>query len=105
VSHAPRPPFFDSFLRCFTLRFSFRDLPTFLTLCWFGDLSATVTPLVGDVIVGDVQITNRERPPVRSYDFEGQLSHLDPHVNHNRDEHRDTPPNRCPHWELQFLAL
>jgi hypothetical protein len=31
-----------------------------LTLCWFGDLSATVTPLVGDVILGDVENTDCE---------------------------------------------
>jgi hypothetical protein len=58
------------------LRFSFNDLPAFLTLCWFGDLSAIVTPLVGDVIVGGVEITRCERPPMRPFDFEGQLSHL-----------------------------
>jgi hypothetical protein len=56
-------PFFDSFLMCFSLRFSFSDLPTFLTLCWFGDLSATLSPPVGDVTVGDVEITDYERPP------------------------------------------
>jgi len=67
-----------------------QGLTDLLTLCWFGDLSATVTPLVGDVIVGDVQITNRERPPVRSYDFEGHSLIWILIVNHNRDEHRDT---------------
>ena len=56
-------PFFDSFLMCFSLRFSFSDLPTFLALCWFGDLSAMLSPPVGDVTVGDVEIPDYERPP------------------------------------------
>ena len=33
VPHPGRIPFFDSFLACFSLRFSFSDLPTFLALC------------------------------------------------------------------------
>jgi hypothetical protein len=39
------------------LRFSFSDLPAFLALCWCGDFSAIIAPLVGDVIVGGVKIT------------------------------------------------
>ena len=31
--YAPSEPFFDSFLACFSVRFSFSDLPTFLALC------------------------------------------------------------------------
>jgi hypothetical protein len=79
VSHVPRIPFFDSFLRCFSLRFSFSDFPTFLTLCWFGDLSATVTPPVGNLIVGDVEIADCERPSSGPQDLEGQLPYMDPH--------------------------
>jgi len=71
-------PFFDSFLTCFSLRFSFSDLPTFLVLCCFGDLSATVTPPVGDITIGDVVISDCPRPPVRPHDLEEQPSRLDP---------------------------
>jgi hypothetical protein len=72
-------PLFDSFLLCFSLRFSFSDLPTFLTLCWFGDLSATLTPPVGDAVVGDVEITDCESRPTKPCGFDGQFSHFNPH--------------------------
>ncbi len=44
---SPKKPRFVSRLACFSLRFSFSDLPTFLVLCRWGDLSATSTPLLG----------------------------------------------------------
>ena len=79
VPYSPRRPFFDSFLACFSLRFTFSDLPTFLALCCLGDFSAIVTPLAGDVIVGGVEITLCERLQMKSLDFEGLLSRLGSH--------------------------
>lgn len=32
-SYSGRSPFFESFFACFSFRFSFSDLPTFLELC------------------------------------------------------------------------
>lgn len=39
-------PFFSSRLAFLSKRFSFNVFPTFLVLCWFGDLSAIAAPLV-----------------------------------------------------------
>jgi hypothetical protein len=73
VRYEPAMPFFESFLTCFSVRFSFSDLPTFLMLCCFGDLSATVTPPVGDATIGDVEISDFPRLPKSSYDLAGAL--------------------------------
>ncbi len=77
MAHSRRP-FFDSFLACFSLRFSLSDLPTFLALCWCGDFSAMVTPLAGDVIVGGVETPIRERP-IKSFDSSRQHSDVGSH--------------------------
>jgi len=61
--------FFASFLVCFSLRFSFNDFPTFFVLCWFGDLSAMVDPLVVGVVVRDVEISSSEQLQAKASDF------------------------------------
>jgi len=58
VRYSLMMPFFDSFFTCFSFRFSFSDLPTFLALCWCGDFSPIVVPHVGGVIVGDADTTD-----------------------------------------------
>jgi hypothetical protein len=76
-NYSPRRFFFTAFFACLSFRFSFSDLPTFFALCWLGDLSAIMTPLVGVVTVGGVEIEPCEPLPTRSFDAEGQLVHLE----------------------------
>ena len=48
-----RPGRFSSFFACLSARFSFRDLPGFLALDFFGDLSAMGAPRFGQDSSGE----------------------------------------------------